>query len=73
MNLLQKLKIKLDCSLRNSAGKKAIFFAQGVVAIILTALGAKSIGVRDVNTRFMILALDGLTRLGYLIKSGSGL
>jgi hypothetical protein len=38
LSLLQKLKIKLDCSLKNSAGKKAIFFTPDAEVIISAAL-----------------------------------
>jgi len=49
LNLLQKLKIKLDCSLKNSAGKKAVFFAQGAEAIEYTGMKDKEVLKREVR------------------------
>jgi len=73
LNLLQKLRIELVCFLRNSAGKKGIFFAQGVGAIKYTELLEEDIDVKGVDILFMTLQIDGLISLRYLIRSGFGL
>jgi hypothetical protein len=55
----QKQRIKHDFTLRNSAGKNAMFFAQRVEAIKSIEFSIKSTVVSAVDINFMTLPTDG--------------
>jgi len=72
LNTYVKLKIKHVFSLRKTAGKIAMFFAQRVRAIKFTEFLIKGIAANAVVIGFMILPAGGLTDLIYRLKNGFG-
>jgi len=72
LNTYVKQKIKHDFSLRKTAGKNAMFFAQRVTAIKSIELRTKDIAVSAAVIGFMISAADGLTGLIYRLRNGFG-
>jgi len=67
-----KQKIKHDFSLRKTAGKIIMFFAQRVRAIKFTEFLIEGIAANAVVIGFMILPAGGLIDLLYPLKNGFG-